>query len=156
MEVSYWNILLNNNQESDDTDSIGVCILDEWLETNFLLNIAKHNRLRVTVFAVSSGEQFSLRFLCPDSGEIHFDMNGTFATSWILLNKKDVSCVSIQLKQTNQILWASSIASTHSVELLLPESAAKALDLQDAIDPSTSKICCKDLQIFCKGIIFVR
>lgn len=42
-----------------------VCLLDNWLDDEILLNIAKENNLSETAFVIRHGQDFKLRWFTP-------------------------------------------------------------------------------------------
>jgi PhzF family phenazine biosynthesis protein len=62
-----------------------VCILESWLETNFMQKIAEENNLAETAFAVKNNDHYELRWFTP---EIEVDLCGhaTLATAFVLYN----------------------------------------------------------------------
>lgn len=62
-----------------------VCILDEWLTTSLMQQIAQENNLAETAFVVQRNSSFELRWFTP---EIEVDLCGhaTLATAYVLFN----------------------------------------------------------------------
>ena len=65
-----------------------VCILDTWVETELMQQIAAENNLAETAFAVSNNDHYELRWFTP---EIEVDLCGhaTLATAFVLYNYYD-------------------------------------------------------------------
>lgn len=61
----------------------GVCILDEWLSEEMMLNIARENNFSDTAFAVKEGEKYHLRWFTP-GGEINLCGHATLASAFVL------------------------------------------------------------------------
>ena len=62
-----------------------VCILEEWLSTSLMQQIAQENNLAETAFVVQRNSSFELRWFTP---EIEVDLCGhaTLATAYVLFN----------------------------------------------------------------------
>jgi len=66
----------------------GVCLLDEWLDTDLMQTIAAENRLAETAFVVPRGTHYDLRWFTP---EVEFDLCGhaTLASAFVIANFVD-------------------------------------------------------------------
>ena len=62
-----------------------VCILDEWLPDELMLNITRENNLSETAFAVKVEDKYHLRWFTPKS-EIDLCGHATLATSYVIFN----------------------------------------------------------------------
>ena len=62
-----------------------VCILEEWLPEDVMMNITLENNFSETAFAVKEGERYHLRWFTP-GGEIDLCGHATLATGFTLLN----------------------------------------------------------------------
>ena len=62
-----------------------VCILDEWLNEDMMLNIAIENNLSETAFAVKNSNQYEIRWFTP-GGEVDLCGHATLATAFVILN----------------------------------------------------------------------
>ena len=60
-----------------------VCVLDEWLPEELMINIAGENNFSETAFTVREGEKWHLRWFTP-GGEIDLCGHATLATAYIL------------------------------------------------------------------------
>lgn len=60
-----------------------VCLLDEWLDDEILLNIAKENNLSETAFVVPKNDEFELRWFTPKV-EVSLCGHATLATAFAL------------------------------------------------------------------------
>ena len=61
-----------------------VCILEEWLPEDVMMNITLENNFSETAFAVKEGERYHLRWFTP-GGEIDLCGHATLATGFTLL-----------------------------------------------------------------------
>ena len=62
-----------------------VCILDEWINEDVMLNIAIENNLSETAFAVKNSNQYEIRWFTP-GGEVDLCGHATLATAFVILN----------------------------------------------------------------------
>lgn len=73
------------------TDSVfhgnpaAICVLDDWLPEETMMNITQENNLSETAFAVKEGEKYHLRWFTP-GGEIDLCGHATLACGYVLLN----------------------------------------------------------------------
>lgn len=71
-----------------------ICILEQWLSDDLMINIAAENNLSETAFAVKEGDRYRLRWFTL-AGEIDLCGHATLACSYVLFNyyEKDSSCI---------------------------------------------------------------
>lgn len=62
-----------------------VCILDEWLPEELMMDITRENNFSETAFAVKEGDKYHLRWFTP-GGEVDLCGHATLATGYVLLN----------------------------------------------------------------------
>lgn len=62
-----------------------VCVLDEWLSEELMMNITRENNFSETAFTVKEGEKFHLRWFAP-GGEIDLCGHAALACAYVLLN----------------------------------------------------------------------
>lgn len=62
-----------------------ICVLEEWLSEEMMMNITKENNLSETAFTVKEGEKYHLRWFTP-GGEIDLCGHATLACGYVLLN----------------------------------------------------------------------
>ncbi len=62
-----------------------VCVLEEWLPEQLMMNITKENNFSETAFTVKEGDKYHLRWFTP-GGEIDLCGHATLATGFVLLN----------------------------------------------------------------------
>lgn len=63
-----------------------VCILDEWLSEDLMMDITRENNFSETAFAVREGEVYHLRWFTP-GGEIDLCGHATLACAYVLFLK---------------------------------------------------------------------
>ena len=62
-----------------------VCVMDQWIPDELMLNIAKENNFSETAFTVKENDGYRLRWFTP-GGEIDFCGHATLGTSFVLFN----------------------------------------------------------------------
>lgn len=62
-----------------------ICILEQWLTEELMLQITRENNLSETAFAVKTGDKYHLRWFTP-GGEINLCGHATLACAFVLLN----------------------------------------------------------------------
>lgn len=62
-----------------------ICVLDEWLPEELMMNITMENNFSETAFTVKEGEKYHLRWFTP-GGEIDLCGHATLACAYVLLN----------------------------------------------------------------------
>ncbi|MGI6211934.1 MAG: PhzF family phenazine biosynthesis protein [Anaerovoracaceae bacterium] len=60
-----------------------ICILDEWIPEDLMMNITRENNFSETAFAVKEGEKYHLRWFTP-GGEIDLCGHATLACAYVL------------------------------------------------------------------------
>lgn len=75
-----------------------VCIMQEWLSDEVMLNIAAENNLSETVFAVKEDQKYHLRWFTP-GGEIDLCGHATLAAAFVLM--------SFYESEKNQIIFST-------------------------------------------------
>ena len=61
-----------------------VCVLDEPISEELMMNITKENNLSETAFAVKKGDAYDLRWLTP-GGEIDLCGHATLGTAFVIM-----------------------------------------------------------------------
>lgn len=62
-----------------------VCVLEQWLSEDIMMNITRENNFSETAFIVKEGEKYHLRWFTP-GGEIDLCGHATLASAFVLLN----------------------------------------------------------------------
>lgn len=60
-----------------------ICIMDQWITEDLMMNITKENNFSETAFAVKEGEKYHLRWFTP-GGEIDLCGHATLACAYVL------------------------------------------------------------------------
>lgn len=61
-----------------------ICVLDQWLSEDMMMNITKENNFSETAFTVKEGDKYHLRWFTP-GGEIDLCGHATLAAGYVLL-----------------------------------------------------------------------
>ena len=80
-----------------------VCVLDQWLPDELMLNITKENNLSETAFAVKEGEGYGLRWFTP-GGEIDLCGHATLATAYVITHFYDNETKEVQFNTLSGML----------------------------------------------------
>lgn len=62
-----------------------ICIMDQWIPENLMLDITKENNFSETAFAVKEGKKYHLRWFTP-GGEIDLCGHATLACAYVLFS----------------------------------------------------------------------
>lgn len=62
-----------------------VCVMEEWLPEETMMNITRENNFSETAFTVKEGKKYHLRWFTP-GGEIDLCGHATLATAFVILN----------------------------------------------------------------------
>lgn len=76
---AFTDTLFHGNQAA-------ICILDEWLPEDLMMNITRENNFSETAFAVPEGNCYHLRWFTP-GGEIDLCGHATLACAYVLFEK---------------------------------------------------------------------
>lgn len=113
----------------------GVCILDQWPETEQMQRIANENNLSETAFAVPVGECYEIRWFTPET-EVELCGHATLATAHVLFRHMDfpgdwicfesVHSGRLTVKQNGKLLTLDFPADILE-EMVVPELIVTAL-----------------------------
>jgi PhzF family phenazine biosynthesis protein len=73
-----------------------VCLLDQWLDDQFMQSIAAENNLAETAFVVTTGERFEIRWFTP-TVEVDLCGHATLASAYVIFNHTDYTAGEIIL-----------------------------------------------------------
>lgn len=65
-----------------------ICVMDNWISDELMMNITKENNLSETAFAVKENEKYKLRWFTP-GGEIDLCGHATLACAFVIMNYID-------------------------------------------------------------------
>ena len=81
----------------------GVCILEQWIDTEILQNIAFENNLSETAFLVKQNDYYDLRWFTPTI-EVELCGHATIASAFVLMNFYDKHISEIKFKTISGIM----------------------------------------------------
>ena len=108
-----------------------VCVLDEWLPEELMMEITRENNFSETAFTVKEGDHYHLRWFTP-GGEIDLCGHATLGTAWVLFHyyEKNVEILTFST-------LSGELAVTRKGELLEMEFPAydlKPVEVADAME----------------------
>lgn len=62
-----------------------VCVMEQWIPEELMMNITKENNFSETAFTVKEGDAYHLRWFTP-GGEIDLCGHATLGTAYVILN----------------------------------------------------------------------
>lgn len=65
-----------------------ICIMDNWIADELMINIAKENNLSETAFAVKGNDKYKLRWFTP-GGEIDLCGHATLACAYVIMTHNE-------------------------------------------------------------------
>lgn len=111
-----------------------ICVLDQWLSEEMMMNITRENNLSETAFTVKEGNKYHLRWFTP-GGEIDLCGHATLACAYVLLH--------YYVPQTERIVFSTlsgDLVVTKKKDLLEMEFPAYALQKVDVTETITEAI----------------
>lgn len=117
-----------------------VCVLDEWLPVDTMMNIAEENHLSETAFMVKENETYRLRWFTP-GGEIDLCGHATLAAAFVLLSRYE--------QETDEILFetmSGSLIVTKKGDLYEMDFPAYELRQVPVTDEMTAAIGIRPLE----------
>ena len=80
-----------------------VCVMEQWLPDELMMNITKENNLSETAFAVKEGEEYNLRWFTP-GGEIDLCGHATLATAYVITHFYEREATEVRFKTLSGLL----------------------------------------------------
>ena len=144
MDIAYYHID-SFTQKLFCGNPAGVCVLDNWLDNQTLLNIAGENGLAETAFIIGTKGEYKIRWFTPD---IEMDLCGhaTLAAAFVVaefidhsdhvrfFSETDTIDISINNKRINMVLPKRNPLPCDAPEILIesvnikPSSVLKSRD----------------------------
>lgn len=118
---AFTDTLFHGNQAA-------ICILDEWLPEELMMDITRENNFSETAFAVKEGEKYHLRWFTP-GGEIDLCGHATLACAYVLLR--------YYIKGQNRVVFSTmsgDLTVTKKDDLLEMEFPAYSLKKTEVTD----------------------
>jgi len=107
-----------------------VCVMDEWLSDNTLMQITKENNLSETAFAVKEGSDYKLRWFTP-SGEIDLCGHATLATAYIITRFIEPEITDIRFQTLSGLLTV--VKKSELFEMDFPSYELKKVEVTEAM-----------------------
>jgi len=108
-----------------------VCVMDQWISDELMLDITKENNLSETAFAVKEGEEYALRWFTP-GGEIDLCGHATLATAYVITHFYDVEVTEIRFKTLGGLLKVEK--SDDLFEMDFPAYELKQVEVNDEME----------------------
>jgi PhzF family phenazine biosynthesis protein len=105
-----------------------VCIMEEWLADDVMLNIAKENNLSETAYAVKEGTDYRLRWFTP-GGEIDLCGHATLATAYVITRFYEPKSVEIRFQTRSGLLTV--VKKGELLEMDFPSYELTKVDVTD-------------------------
>lgn len=105
-----------------------VCIMNEWLADEIMLNIAKENNLSETAYAVKEGSDYSLRWFTP-GGEIDLCGHATLATAYVITRFYEPEAEEIRFQTRSGLLTV--VKKGELLEMDFPSYNLKKIEVTD-------------------------
>ena len=93
-----------------------ICVLDEWLPEELMMNITLENNFSETAFTVKEGDNYHLRWFTP-GGEIDLCGHATLACGYVLLNYYLIGDNSVTFHTLSGDLMVTKIDDMYEMEL---------------------------------------
>ncbi|MEA4849207.1 MAG: PhzF family phenazine biosynthesis protein [Clostridiaceae bacterium] len=107
-----------------------VCVMDEWLPDNTLMQITKENNLSETAFAVKEGTDYKLRWFTP-GGEIDLCGHATLATAYVITRFIESETTEVRFKTLSGLLTV--IKKGELFEMDFPSYELKKVEVTEAM-----------------------
>jgi PhzF family phenazine biosynthesis protein len=107
-----------------------VCVMDEWLPDNTLMQITKENNLSETAFAVKEGTDYKLRWFTP-GGEIDLCGHATLATAYIITRFIKPETTKISFRTLSGLLTVEK--KSELFEMDFPSYELKKVEVTEAM-----------------------
>lgn len=107
-----------------------VCVMNEWLSDEMMLNIAKENNLSETAYAVKEGTDYRLRWFTP-GGEIDLCGHATLATAYVITRFYEPEAEEIRFQTRSGLLTIAKNGDL--LEMDFPSYELKKVEVTDEL-----------------------
>jgi PhzF family phenazine biosynthesis protein len=107
-----------------------VCVMDEWLPEETMMQITRENNLSETAFAVKEGPNYKLRWFTP-GGEIDLCGHATLATAYIITNFIEPETTEVRFQTLSGLLVV--VKKGDLLEMDFPSYELKRVDVTEAM-----------------------
>ena len=108
-----------------------VCVLDQWLDEDLMMNITRENNFSETAFTVKEGEKWHLRWFTP-GGEIDLCGHATLGTAYVLFRFYEKTADRITFSTLSGDLVVSK--ENDLLEMEFPAYDLKPVEVTDAME----------------------
>ena len=107
-----------------------VCVMNEWLTDETMIQITRENHLSETAFAVKEGSSYNLRWFTP-GGEIDLCGHATLATAFIITKFIEPEVTEVGFQTLNGLLTV--VKKGELFEMDFPSYELKKVDVTEAM-----------------------
>ena len=108
-----------------------VCVLDEWLSDEMMMNITRENNFSETAFTVKENDDtYQLRWFTPEA-EIDLCGHATLATGYVILEHYNINISSVTFKTLSGDLIVKQKGDLYEMDF--PAYAFKHVEVTDAM-----------------------
>ncbi len=108
-----------------------ICVLDDWLSDEMMLNIAGENNFSETAFTVKEGDDYRLRWFTPET-EMDLCGHATLATAYVIFEHYDLNIATITFKTLSGDLIVKNKGDLY--EMNFPAYKFKHVEVTDAME----------------------
>ncbi len=113
-----------------------VCVMDEWISDNLMMNITKENNLSETAFAVKEGKMYKLRWFTP-GGEVDLCGHATLGTAFVIMNYYEPEAENVSFQTLSGILTVKKDGALYEMDF--PVYNLKKVDVTDEMEEAIGK-----------------
>lgn len=107
-----------------------VCVMEQWLPDETMLNITRENNLSETAFAIQEGEDYALRWFTP-GGEIDLCGHATLATAHVITEYIEPGRTTIRFQTRSGLLTV--VKKGQLLEMDFPAYELEKVDVTEAM-----------------------
>ena len=108
-----------------------VCVMDQWLDDETMLNIARENNLSETAYAVKEGSDYRLRWFTP-GGEIDLCGHATLATAYVITRFYEPEADEVRFQTRSGLLTV--VKKGDLLEMDFPSYKLKKVEVTDEME----------------------
>ncbi len=108
-----------------------VCVMDQWLDDETMLNNARENNLSETAYAVKEGSDYRLRWFTP-GGEIDLCGHATLATAYVITRFYEPEADEVRFQTRSGLLTV--VKKGDLLEMDFPSYKLKKVEVTDEME----------------------
>ena len=108
-----------------------VCVMDEWPEETWMMQLAAENNLSETAFIVKEKEGYHLRWFTPGT-EVELCGHATLASAFVILNYYEPDAEEVNFSTLSGML--AVVRKGHLYEMDFPTYALKEIPVTDDME----------------------